>query len=140
MMNQRLKESKQTIREFLRDHYSDEKLAALLAHAKDGRLAYFSCCCLVGFPYADHAAQGYNGSVPAAHSGNPLRGLPPADQAYYHLGSPQPSEEDSSQSDEARRRRLIPIIKAEIRRRDRERQRAATVVDRAFSEAGASVS
>ena len=39
-MNQQLKEAKQTIRQFLQEHYSNEKLCALLAHAQSGRLAF----------------------------------------------------------------------------------------------------
>ena len=38
--------------------YTDEKLAALLAPAEDGKLSYVSCCCLIGVPTAGHALRG----------------------------------------------------------------------------------
>lgn len=50
-----LKEAKGHIRAFMRNHYTDERLAMLLAHARDGKLAYVTCCCFVGIPTADHA-------------------------------------------------------------------------------------
>jgi hypothetical protein len=48
----------ENIVKFLQTAYTDEKLAALLAHAQDGKLAYRSCCCLIGFPSANHSALG----------------------------------------------------------------------------------
>jgi hypothetical protein len=42
-----LKQQKSDIRVFLRQ-MGDEELAILLAHAQSGRLAFTSCCCLIG--------------------------------------------------------------------------------------------
>lgn len=120
-----LQQAEQLITEFLQEHYTDEKLAALLAHAEDGKLAYMSCCCLVGFPFADHAPQGENELVPSCHptrvNGNPL---PLADFAYWCLGSEGEDDEANGAWDfyeNVRRQRLIPIIKREMERRDRMR-------------------
>lgn len=134
-MDQELKECKQIIRGFMREHYSDERLAMLLAHAQSGRLAYHSCCCFIGVVTADHALRSqvssaananYLGLARANHLGlarTTLRGAFEAEAAFLNLsvnfygGDPQ------------RIRRLIPIIKAEIRRRDRERQAIAATAD-----------
>jgi hypothetical protein len=48
----------EAIKNFMQDHYTDERLAELLAHAQDGKLAFMSCCCFIGIPIADHALQG----------------------------------------------------------------------------------
>lgn len=49
---------KQHIRAFMQAHYTDERLAMLLAHARDGKLSYISCCCFIGIANADHALRG----------------------------------------------------------------------------------
>lgn len=59
-MTNKHRERKRVIRQFMREHYSDERLCALLAHARDGKLAYGSCCCFVGAANADHPLQGSN--------------------------------------------------------------------------------
>src|SRR6202021_4042065 len=51
------KEKKGHIRAFMQNHYTDERLAQLLAHAQDGKLNYVSCCCFIGVVTADHAVQ-----------------------------------------------------------------------------------
>lgn len=98
---------------FLRKQYTDEKLAALLAHAQDGKLAYYSCCCFAGVATAHHA----------------LRGEMPADGSIS-AGSKSGHEDNDSwmamsnafcelgMDDEARRAKLIPLIKAEMARRE----------------------
>src|SRR5258708_22634376 len=57
--------------QFLQTAYTDENLAALLAHAQDEKLSFFSCCCLIGVTNAPHALRGY---VPEVAHG---RALPP---------------------------------------------------------------
>ncbi|MCI0526562.1 MAG: hypothetical protein L0Y56_03795, partial [Nitrospira sp.] len=57
---QGIKHLKAPLRAYMQQHYSDEKLAALLAHARDGKLAYHSCCCFIGIATADHALRGFN--------------------------------------------------------------------------------
>jgi hypothetical protein len=109
------KEAKIHLRSFMREHYTDERLAWLLAHARAGKLSFSSCCCFIGIVTAAHAlrtAGDYiHGHVDCARE---LSGARRAETAFYMIGQ---------QQDENRRRIIIPIILAEQRRR--ERQRAA---------------
>jgi hypothetical protein len=118
--------------QFLQTAYTDENLAALLAHAQDDKLSFCSCCCLIGVTNAPHALRGYvaefaQGRVLPAESthhqavrvSSELAAIAEADFAY--LGS----------SDEERRERLIPLVEAEIARREqiREHEAQSVVVD-----------
>lgn len=104
------------IKYFLREHYTDEKLAALLAHCQEGRLAFYSCCCFIGIPAADHALLGrtterqycatYDDHLALARS---LKYAAHAEHAVEILGN----------SDSERRERLIPLILAEMARREK---------------------
>jgi hypothetical protein len=47
-MNQDLRQWKQALRAFMQQHYTDERLAMLLAHAESGKLSFTSCCCFIG--------------------------------------------------------------------------------------------
>lgn len=100
--------------------YTDEKLAALLAHAEDGRLSYHSCCCLRGLPTAKHALRGtdLHGS-PLDHGDDVVRSPEylRADEAYWLLGDPELGR-IFSEADERRRAKLIPLIKSEMSRRE----------------------
>lgn len=112
------KQNKAAIRTFLRQGYTDERLVMLLAHAQSGRLVYQSCCCLIGVSTADH----------------PLRGKMTIDEIddtpHYNskdLDSPAALLAERSYAalapiNSERRRILIPIVSAEIRRRDRAKQ------------------
>lgn len=105
--------STETIERFLQTEYTDEKLAALLAHAEDGKLSFFSCCCFAGIPSATHTLQGermhliYAGLNQGHHEvdGNLFSKM---SSAYSALAV----------SDEESRAKLIPLIRAEIARRD----------------------
>jgi hypothetical protein len=114
-----MRENKQAIRRFMREHYTDERLAMLLAHAQSGRLAFRSCCCFIAIPTADHTLQG------ACYFNEPhyraARTLDPstptsvwgvAEQAYHDIVN-------DSHDDAKRRRILIPMIRAEMHRRER---------------------
>jgi hypothetical protein len=131
-MDARLKEAKRTIRQFLHDHYADERLAWLLAHAQSGMLGFSSCCCFIGVVNADHALQPGPGLTILMDAGVNIRhylrakllpGAESAETAFMELGTapeayitfPDGADED----DARRRRRLIPILKAEMRRRSR---------------------
>lgn len=110
---------KQTIRQYLRVRYTDERAAWLLEHARQGKLAYMSCCCFIGIPSADHALRGTWSDDRSLgrddeHYLNAIKsvGAELAQKAFRFLGT----------NDEGRRRILIPIVKAELRRRDRARQ------------------
>src|SRR5438105_1390687 len=112
--------------EFLQTAYTDENLAALLAHAQDEKLSFFSCCCLIGVTNAPHALRGY---VPEFAQGRVLPAgsthhqsvrlsselAADAEEEFFFLGS----------SDAERRKHMLPLIEAEIARREQ----ASTMVD-----------
>lgn len=110
------RERKNAIRGFMREHYTDERLAQLLAHAQDGKLTFWSCCCFIGIVTADHRLCG---SLMQRILADPdhylvarrLNGAYGAEKAFAAL----PHDKLS------RIRLLIPIIRAEMRRRDRMR-------------------
>lgn len=126
------KEVRQHIRAFMQAHYTDERLTWLLAHARAGKLAYNSCCCFIGVATADHALQGVNllssmlslespkVDTTHLHLAKRLPGAQQAENAYSQLGS-----YDSRlgglvcYGDDQRRRILIPMILAEMRRRSK---------------------
>lgn len=125
------------ISDFLRTSYSDEQLAALLAHAEDGKLAFDSCCCLIGIPTADHALQGRTSAFENYLDGHyhlakygvadadktkhmePLLGIALVENAFLKLA---PLHTD----DDIRNAKLIPLIRAEIERRERERTESSS--------------
>lgn len=104
------RERKQAIRDFMQEHYTDERLAWLLAHARAGKLAYDSCCCFVGIPQAPHALKGSGERGGSLHYGGFRRSL--AEEAFLCI-------DRFKFEDEGRRRILIPMIRAEMRRRAR---------------------
>lgn len=116
--------NKQPIRDFMQKHYTDARLAELLAHAQDGKLEFHSCCCFVGAATATHALKGYvQGDVGDDHyfESKYLSGAYWAEKAFRHLC---PQDADNSQFSsptkevsDMRRRVLIPLIRAEMWRR-----------------------
>jgi len=123
-MDIQLRRGKQAIRQFLRTAYTDERLIWLLAHARSGKLTYQSCCCLIGVATAGHPLQGkVDVNEPSAahyHLARKFVGSREAEQAYWELGYIRGSRSILS-SDKLRRRRLIPLILGEMRRRHRAR-------------------
>jgi hypothetical protein len=120
-VNNRLGELKKAIRAFF-PNYTTERLAAYLAHAQDGKVFYTSCCCFVGGATADHALQGRCDTNDYTHyrAAKLLPGADRAEAAFFDLGRPQykyPIAPDSLKDDFQRRRVLIPMMKAELRRR-----------------------
>jgi hypothetical protein len=116
------------IRKFLAANYSNEKLAALLAHTESGRLSYNTCCCLVGIATADHALLGAFESDSLPYEDSHVcraRKLPFAWEAEAEFRELGP--------DEARREALLPLIREEMARRDRDRVIAC---DRVIAEIG----
>lgn len=118
-MDQQLKEAKRAIRAFW-PNYSDERLAWLLAHARSGRLSYFSCCCFIGVATADHALRGdteFWQIARASHytTAEELPGAAHAEEAFAYLSDYADGDIDVAKG----RRRIIPMILAEMRRRDR---------------------
>lgn len=106
-----IKELKKPIRAFMQAHYTDERLSQLLAHAQEGKLNFFSCCCFIGVATADHALQmnlssgGDNGE----HYWRAKR-LPGAREAEGGF-------RQFARADGLRRRILIPMIRTEMKRR-----------------------
>lgn len=124
-------ERKKHIRAFF-VHYTDERLAALLAHAQDGKLSYLSCCCFIGVATADHALYGERSSEFLEHlNGFELISPEPHYDRAQELPGASAAEEafaalvqnlacaTQAQADTITRRILIPMIRAEMRRRDR---------------------
>lgn len=101
--------------------YTDERLAMLLAHAQDGKLAFYSCCCLIGIPTADHPL--CSEMEKPYHSIAARRTLPNAEAAegaFARLGVDARAADQSDEADDQRARtKLIPLIEAEMERRQR---------------------
>lgn len=121
-MKTEFRNHKQAIRAFMQANYSDERLAMLLAHAQEGKLAFDSCCCFIGIPSAPHAlaSNGERAQPEPTHHrvyGNLLRGAREAEKAFNYLGVGK--SWSYSLMDAKRRRILIPMIRAEMRRRER---------------------
>lgn len=123
---------KQSIRDFF-EHFTDERLVWLREHARREKLSYHSCCCFIGIANADHALQA--SGIDAGKfawgihltTARQLKGAEDAERAFYELGvtskeenlilfNPPPNWRDM---DARRRRILVPMVKAEIRRRER---------------------
>lgn len=114
MSIQSMRELKKPIRSFMREHYTDERLAMLLAHARDGKLDYTACCCFIGIVTANHAltekwTHGGDRTVPHLAAARHLVGAYDAEESFFQFGPGNP---------EKRRRILIPMIRAEMRRRE----------------------
>jgi hypothetical protein len=116
-MNATLKDNKRILRAWMREHYTDERLSWLLAHARSGKLAYMSCCCFIGIVTADHALRGIGqGGTHHVRALATLDGAKVAQEAYWSLCM---SHGAQASMDVVRRRILIPMVRAEIKRRDR---------------------
>jgi hypothetical protein len=109
----------ENIEKFLQTAYTDEKLAALLAHAQDGKLSHGSCCCLAGIPTATHPLHrrdefDYEGD-------HQSQGFTEISWEFGALGR-IPGKTESRETQDARRcERIIPLIYAEMERRRIER-------------------
>ena len=113
-----IKELKKPLRAFLKQ-YPDQKLAELLAHAQDGKLAYYSCCCFTGAINAPHALQtddyyGCGKEVEHLFEARKIPGAKLAETAYASLRMVSTCESP----DEVRRRLIIPLIKSEMKQRE----------------------
>lgn len=126
-MNQQLKQNKQIIRQFMRENYTDERLAMLLAHAQSGRLEYQSCCCFIGVVTADHALHGEGTHKDGGSHFIRARRLAGAEDAEWAFNAFFLWWAEGT-AEEQRRRRLIPIIRAEQKRRDKLKEREEKAV------------
>jgi uncharacterized repeat protein (TIGR03803 family) len=121
-MNAELRGNKQICRDFLRSAYNDERLAMLLAHAQSGKLVYHSCCCFAGVSDARHNLRVSIDRDWEGHDEH-LRG-PKADISDAYCSLAPDSDSFDKEADAKRRRLIVPIIRAEMRRRDRAKQAA----------------
>jgi hypothetical protein len=115
---------KKSIRAFMQAHYTDERLAQLLCHARDGKLVFWSCCCFIGIPTADHAigsCEEHPGLVEHYKLARTLRGANEAERAFMNLMGQQRWIDEGN----SRRRLLIPMIRAEMKRREKLRDAIA---------------
>lgn len=137
-----IRSNEQILTEYMQKHYSDEKLAALLAHAEDGKLSYFSCCCFIGVATADHALRGYGeymtmeDPVGEDHYDRAYEFLEALDveEAFGDLAVDRDEEDEEDadadkKRDAERRARLIPLIHAEIKRRDDLKSESPQVIE-----------
>ncbi len=123
-MNEELQMNKATIRSFMRAHYTDAKLIQLLDHARGGRFSFYSCCCFIGIPTADHELKGHirqSASTGEVHAAGPhygkafeLDGAMAAEQSAFYLSVPRGGIASNQKLLSAR---IIPMVLAEIRRR-----------------------
>ena len=109
----------EAIKAFLREQYTDERLAMLQAHIEDGKFVFQSCCCLIGIPTADHALRGeYWVHAQGAEHYSAARHLPGAIEAENEMmwiGG-----DGALPTDRQRREALLPLVIEEMERRERE--------------------
>jgi hypothetical protein len=111
-------------------NFTDQRIAELYAHCEDEKLVFMSCCCLSGSATANHPLQSTRWDFAGQAHLYAAKKLPFAQAAeaeFYELGgisflgwliAPDGSEE----CDIRRRRRLLPLLRAELDRRMRERR------------------
>jgi hypothetical protein len=104
------------IEKFLETAYDDQKLAALLAHAQDGKLGYASCCCLRAIPTATHALQEAPGLSSLSARGVDVRHYYASEYLPYAVKA-EVEFRDLGRSDAERCERIQPLILAEMERR-----------------------
>lgn len=106
---------------FMRQHYTDERLAMLRAHAEDGKLAFFSCCCFIGVATADHPLHGKHDGVPFGRHYRAAQALSDVQSAERAAGALWRTSGGPflAYADQGFRARLLPLILWEQCRRDR---------------------
>jgi hypothetical protein len=119
---------KQPVRDFLRNYYTDARLAELLAHLQDGKFNYSSCCCFIGCATSDHELQTIDRMNMSFHGtwgdhlneARRLSGADSAECAVLCMGN----GDDKPRGNARRSRILIPMVRAEMKRRERTRQQS----------------
>jgi hypothetical protein len=119
-----LRKAKQVIREWIRTHFSDEKLASVAALNEDGKMGFRTPCgCLLGVTYSDPLHVGHDCNH--EHYRRARRqdlallspsGMGPAEKAYLFLGFTAVFR-NCFGDDEVRRRRFSALLRAEMHRR-----------------------
>lgn len=134
-----LRHSKQVVREWVRAHFSDQRLASVAAFNEDGRMGFRNPCgCLMGVTFSDRlhhpGLDGANHDCDRKHYWRARRldlsqtrrfaalflssQLGKAEKAYLFLGFAADSR-NCFGDDELRRRRFSALLRAEMRRRAR---------------------
>lgn len=126
----------ENIVKFLQTAYSDERLAALLAHAQDGKLAFYSCCCMAGGATADHPLKGTIREYAEQPHYVRAMELPfayEAEREFCFLADDTCTS--SEQADAMRRVKIQPLIIAEQERREKLKRSAELSTNPAYLEA-----
>lgn len=105
--------------QFLQNVPTDAELVAILAHAEDNKLAYGCCTCLISSPGAPHVLVGdgfYCETAPEhLEAARKLPFAAEAEKEFTELGNPGGG---LPYNNEMRRERVIPLLRAEIQRRE----------------------
>jgi hypothetical protein len=128
-MDQKFKQAKQVVREFIRMYWDDQKLTEVLAFAQDGKMTYVDPCgCLLGVTKAVHLHTRSTACNTSHYSEalNASRFAQHAEQAFHKLDLLPYNQEYYLARLNAR---MVAIIKAEIRRRDRLKAPKGETVD-----------
>ncbi len=133
-LQEQLKGYKATLRQFIRDNWDDQRLHDVYAFNADGKMSFFSGCnCLLGVTLAqslhkdmcdEFATSIRAGSMPVNHYtlAHQLHNATGAEIAYRSLGFLKEGHYSflyTPEADLLRQRRLSPILRAEIKRRQR---------------------
>jgi hypothetical protein len=128
-----LRNSKQIVRDWVRTHFSDQKLASVLAFNADGKMSFRNPCgCLMGVTYSERLHTGHDcdrehywharrkdlaQTRRFASFFTPSSRIGKAEKAYNFLGF-SASFTSCFGDDEVRRRRFAALLRAEMRRRE----------------------
>lgn len=127
-----LHNSKQIVRDWVRQNFSDERLAAVVAFNADGKMSFRNPCgCLMGVTHSEqlHVGQGCNrehywlarkqdlAQTRRFAALFPISRIGKAERAYNFLGF-SASFNNCFGDDQLRRRRFSALLRAEMRRRD----------------------
>lgn len=122
---------KKDVRAFVNRYYTTDTLIEVIGHVRNGTFTFSSCCCLIGVVTADHPLVQDDRNLALTGPTNVLaehylraRELPfarAAEDAYYLFGYATIPMEDSDFLEDSltlRNRRLLPILLAELKRRN----------------------
>ncbi len=128
-----LRNSKQIVREWVRSHFTDQKLASVAAFNSDGKMSFRNPCgCLMGVTLSDRLHTGHDcdrkhywlarrqdlAQTRRFAALFPSSRIGKAEKAYNFLGF-SAAFGNCFGDDELRRRRFSALLRAEMRRRER---------------------
>ncbi len=117
-----LREVKQSIRSFVREYWDDQKLAEVYAFNRDGKMFFHDPCgCILGVTYSSSLHTKYIKCKDDEHylKARYLLGAEEVEASYLNLGR---FAIINANLDSLRQRRLSAILRAEMRRRERQKQ------------------